>query len=136
MDFDPLLERALSKVIIESFYEVYSNLGFGFRERVYSLALERELVARGRSVRREVRVPVWYKGVVLTTERVDMIVEDRVIVENKAMAVLPVSSEDQLLNYLKATPLEVGLLLHFGPEPKFYRRVHSDKRHLEGMPDR
>ncbi len=130
MEFDPLLERALTKTIIESFYEVYDNLGFGFRERVYSMALERELVRRGLTVRREVSVPVWYKGEILTAERLDMIVQDRVLVENKSPAVLPLSSEEQLLNYLKATPIEVGLLLHFGPEPKFYRRVHTDKRRL------
>jgi GxxExxY protein len=130
MTFDPLLERPVSKDIIACFFEVYNTLGFGFLEHVYSLAMDRELVARGRRVQREVMVPVWYKGEVLTSQRIDMIVDDRVLVENKASAALPETGEDQLLNYLKATPLEVGLLLHFGPEPRFYRRVHTDKRHL------
>ncbi len=130
MDFDPLLERPVTKVIIESFYEVYNTLGFGFREHVYSKALEREIVSRGLMVQREVIVPVWYKGEIVSTERLDMIVEDRVLVENKSQRVLPTSSVEQMVNYLKATPLEVGLLLHFGPEPKFHRRVHTDKRHL------
>jgi GxxExxY protein len=102
MIFDPLLERPVSKAIIECFFEVYNTLGFGFREHVYSLALESELVARGLSVQREVTVPVRYKGKTLTTERLDMIVEDRVLVENKCTAALPASAEDQLLNYLKA----------------------------------
>ena len=131
MTFNPLLERAVSKDIIECFFEVYNTLGFGFLENIYSLAMERELLARGRRVQREVVVPIWYKGEVLTKQRLDMIVDDRVLVETKASAALPVTGEDQLLNYLKATPLEVGLLLHFGPEPKFYRRVHTDKRHLK-----
>lgn len=127
MTFDPLLERPTTKVIIECFYEVYNTLGFGFREQIYSLAMERELIDRGRIVQREVVVPIWYKGEVLSTQRLDMIVDDRVLVESKSSYVLPSDSEEQLVNYLKATTLEVGLLLHFGPKPAFARRVDSLK---------
>lgn len=86
MTFDPLLDRSTTKVIIECFYEVYNNLGFGFHEHIYSLAMERELVARGLTVHREVEVPVWYKGEVLATQRLDMIVADRVLVETRVTA--------------------------------------------------
>jgi GxxExxY protein len=130
MTFDPLLERATTKVIIESFYEVYITLGFGFREHRYSLALERELVDRGLTVQREVVVPIWYKGQVISTQRLDMVVADRVLVENKSSYVLPADAEEQLGNYLKATSLEVGLLLYFGPKPSFARRVDSKKDRL------
>jgi GxxExxY protein len=94
---------------------------------VYGDALELELVERGRSVRKEVFVPVWYKRTRISSQRVDLIVDERVVVEIKATEVLPQASHDQLRNYLQATSFEVGLLLHFGPEPRFFRRVHTNK---------
>ena len=127
MPTNDLLERETTHHIIGAFFEVYNTLGFGFLEHVYAEALERELVERGRTVRREVMVPVWYKGAVISTQRVDKIVDDAVIVELKSTEVLPVSAQRQLLNYLSATPFQVGLLLHFGPKPRFYRVVHTDK---------
>jgi GxxExxY protein len=122
-----LLERETSNQIIGAFFDVYNTLGFGFLEHVYSLALERELVARSRTVRREVTIPVWYKGELLTSQRVDMIVDEKVIVEIKSTHALPPKSQRQAMNYLRATALEVALLLHFGPEPRFYRMVQSNK---------
>jgi GxxExxY protein len=119
------LEREITHDIIGAFYDVYNALGFGFLEHVYMLALERELVARGRSVRREVSVPVMYKGDILAHHRLDMIVDEKVVVESKSTYVLPPASQRQLLNYLRATGLEVALLLHFGPEARFYRVVLS-----------
>jgi len=107
--------------IIGAFYEVYNTLGFGFLEHVYTTALERELRARGHQVAREVRVRVYYKGEELTRQRLDMIVDDRIVVETKATLKLEKSAPRQLYNHLRATSLEVGLLLHFGPEPVFFR---------------
>ena len=115
------VDDPLSYSVIGAFFEVYNTLGFGFLEHVYVLALEHELVARGHQIGREVRVPVWYKGVRLATQRLDMIVDDRLVVETKAAYELHPAASRQLFNYLRATRLEVGLLLHFGPEPKFYR---------------
>jgi GxxExxY protein len=122
-----LLEAHITDDIIGAFYEVYRTLGFGFHEHVYSLALERELLARGRKVGREVVVQIWYKGDVLTSQRVDTIVDEKILVEVKASYVMPPTTERQALNYLRATSLEVGLILHFGPEARFRRLVHTQK---------
>lgn len=122
---EPLLEEELTNSIIGALYTVYRVLGFGYLESLYGAALERELVRRGHCVAREVRVPVFYLGDLIAYQRLDMVVDNRVIVELKATEQLPPIAERQLSNYLRCTTLEVGLLLHFGPEPKFHRIVHS-----------
>ena len=124
---ESLLERETTSEIIGAFYDVYNKLGFGFLEHVYSVALERELFKRGRKVGREVVVPILYDGAVLTTQRLDMIVDEKVIVEIKSTSVLPPLTQRQTFNYLRATNLEVALILHFGPEAKFYRLVHTGR---------
>ena len=128
MGDDHLLERETTAAIIGAFYEVYNRLGFGFLEQVYSLALERELVERGHTVQREVVVAITYKGKPLTTVRLDMVVDHKVVVENKSTSVLPAFTRRQTFNYLKASTLEVGLILHFGPTAKFYRIILSNRR--------
>ena len=120
-----LIEEDLTYSVIGAFFEVYNTLGFGFLEHVYVMALERELSARGHRVAREVCVTVSYKGEELTTQRLDMIVDDKLVVETKATAELHKIAPRQVYNYLKATHLEVGLLLHFGPRPTFYRLACS-----------
>lgn len=122
-----LLERESTNAVIGAFYEVYNSLGFGFLENVYSLALERELVARGRVVGREVSIPILYKGDFLTNQRADIVVDEKVIVEIKSTELLPPFTRRQVTNYLRATRLEVALILHFGPEAKFQRIVSSKK---------
>ena len=82
---------------------------------------------RERIVQKEVVVPVWYKGSVLSTQRVDLVVDTRVVVEIKSTELLAPSASRQLLNLLRATSFEVGLLLHFGPKPRFSRMVQSQK---------
>jgi GxxExxY protein len=119
-----LVEEALTKIVIGAFYEVYNTLGYGFREYIYALAMERELVARGLRVEREVWIQVMYKGDPLALERIDMLVEDRLVVESKTKESLPKGATDQLFNYLHGTKFEIGLLLHFGPEARFYPMVH------------
>jgi len=123
-----LIDRELTHSIIGAFYEAYNTLGFGFLESVYAAALERELVARGHRVAREYAVHVMYKGEAIGFHRVDMLVDDRIVVEIKSTPVLAPTAQRQLFNYLRGTSLEVGLLLHFGPEPRFYRLVSSRKR--------
>jgi GxxExxY protein len=123
---EELRQREITHQVIGSFFEVYNALGFGFLEHVYSLALERELRSRGLAVGREVSSQIWYKGDVLTSQRVDLIVEEKVLVEIKSTYVLPPAARRQMLNYLRATNLEVALLLHFGPDAKFYRLIHSN----------
>ena len=122
-----LLQKDSSHEIIGAFFELYNTLGFGFLEHVYSLALERELVARGRAVGREVSIPITYKGAFLTYHRTDLVVDEKVIVEVKSTHVLPPFTRRQVINYLRATKLEVALILHFGPEAKFYRVVSSNR---------
>jgi GxxExxY protein len=122
----PLLSEHLTRSIIGAFYEVYNALGYGFLEHIYVLALEQELIARGHTVSRQVSVPVFYKGRLLGQQRLDMIVDDTVVIEIKSTAELHSSAHRQLRSYLKGTKLELGLLLHFGPEAKFYRVISSN----------
>ena len=119
-----LTEEALTKEVIGAFYEVYNNLGYGFFEHLYVLALEIELRARGLSVQREVWVPVYYKTVRIGYQRTDMLVEDKLVVETKSTEKLAESASRKLFNYLHATKLEIGLLLHFGPKARFYPVVY------------
>jgi len=118
-----LVEEELTYSIIEAAHEGYNTLGFGFLEHVYVMALERELRARGHRVGREVAVPVMYKGEELTTQRMDMIVDEKVIVEVKSTARLQPLASRQLYNYLRSTRIEVGLLLHFGPRGVGHFRI-------------
>jgi GxxExxY protein len=119
-----LIEERLTHSAIGAFFDVYNTLGYGFLELVYVMALERELVARGHQVSREVWIPVLYKGHELCKQRLDMVVDEKLIIETKSTADLKKAATRQLYNYLRATNLGVGLLFHFGPEPKFYRLVH------------
>lgn len=121
-----LIEERLTRSVIGAFYEVYNTLGYGFLEHIYVMALERELMARGHRVAREVSVHVMYKGHVVAVQRVDMIVDEKLVVETKSTVQLPTPAQRQLFNYLRATKLEVGLLLHFGLEPRFHRLVCSN----------
>jgi GxxExxY protein len=130
----PLLEEALTRSAIGAFFDVYNALGFGFLEHVYILALEHELQARDHRVAREVAVRVLYKGHELTGQRLDMAVDERLVVETKSTHVLHASAPRQLHNYLRATRLPVGLLLHFGPEPKFYRLINQHDVPNDSMP--
>lgn len=128
MTNDWLIEERRTHSIIGAFYDVYKALGVGFLENAYILALERELLARNHRVAREVSVPIFYKGEELCRQRLDMIVDDKVIVEAKATVELHSLAHRQLYSYLRNTNLEVGLLLHFGSKPNFYRLVHSNTR--------
>jgi GxxExxY protein len=123
---EDLIEERLTRSIIGAFYRVYRTLGFGFLEHVYILALERELRARGHQVARQVSVGIMYDGEELCTQRLDMVVDDKVVVETKSTYELHPAAQRQLYNYLRATRLEVGLLFHFGREPQFYRLMYRN----------
>jgi GxxExxY protein len=118
-----LLEETLTRSAIGAFFEVYNSLGFGFLEHLYVMALERELLARGHRVAREVGILVKYKGDELGTQRLDMVIDEKLVIETKSTFDLHKAARRQLYSYLKATSLEVGPLLHFGPEPHFHRVV-------------
>jgi GxxExxY protein len=128
-----LIEERLTRSVIGAFYDVYNTLGFGFLEHLYVKALEQELVACGHRVGREVLVRVMYKGQELGTQRLDIVVDEILIIEAKATYELHPAATRQLFNYLRATTLDVGLLLHFGPKPKFHRVICRNGRR---SPDR
>ena len=117
----PLLHGDITASIIESFFEVHRELGFGFREYLYARALERLLIAKGHNVAREVPVMVHFRGEPLAYERMDMVVDGKVIIESKARDPLDPDAQAQLFAGLAATDLEVGLVLHFGKTARFYR---------------
>ncbi|AHG92481.1 GxxExxY protein (plasmid) [Gemmatirosa kalamazoonensis] len=118
-----LIERDLTYSVIGAFFEVYNTLGYGFLEQVYVEALTLELRDRGHLVEREQSVSVSYKGRVIARLRMDVIVDHKIVVEVKSTQHLSPFASRQLLNYLRATDLLVGLLLHFGPEAKHHRVV-------------
>lgn len=120
-----LLERELTREIIGAFYDVYNYFGYGFLEAVYSNALAAELANRGIRVQREATVKVTYKGICVGVYRSDLTVEGRVVIESKATERLSGLEARQLTNYLRATGIQVGLVLHFGPKPSFRRVVQS-----------
>jgi GxxExxY protein len=121
---DPLIEQELTRSVIGAFFDAYNILGYGFLEHVYERALDKELRERGHRVAREVAVPIFYRESILAEQRLDMIVDGKLVVEIKSTQELNKSAGRQVYNYLRATNLEVGLLLHFGPTPQFHRLVH------------
>jgi GxxExxY protein len=122
-----LVAERITRSVIGAFFEVYNTLGFGFLEHLYVLGLERELRWRGHEVARELGVRVMYKGEELGFQRLDLVVDNTLVVETKSTTNLHKTAPRQLYNYLRATNLEVGLLLHFGPEPKFYRVLCTNR---------
>jgi GxxExxY protein len=118
----------LTEVIIGAFFAVYNTLGYGFLEKVYVNALKLEFERRGLKVASEFPIAVRYLGQAVGEYYADILVNDLIIVEVKATKTLLQEHEAQLLNYLKATPYEVGLLLNFGPKPEQKRRSFDNHR--------
>jgi GxxExxY protein len=116
-----LIHERLTHSVIGTFFDVYNALGFGFLEAVYGAALERELRDRGHQVGREVFVPVFYRGEAIARQRLDIVVDRKLVVEIKSTYELHGAAPRQVYNYLRGTQLRLGLILHFGPTPKFYR---------------
>jgi len=123
-----LLHNQLSDEIIKTFFDVYNELGYGFLEKVYQNSLYIELKTRGFKVDAQRRINVYYKGKVVGEYYADLIVNDLIILELKAAEVLVKEHEWQLLNYLRGTGIEVGLLLNFGVKPEFRRKVFSNNK--------
>ena len=118
----------LTEKIIGVFYDVYNELGHGFLESTYAEALVVALEQSGLSVAREVPVPVWFRGRKVGQYYADLIVEGLVLLELKAARTLESAHEAQLLHYLRATEVEVGLLLNFGMRPQFRRLLFDNGR--------
>lgn len=123
-----LLHGRTTETIIRCFYQVYNSLGYGFLEKVYENALKHELTENGLAVVSQVPIEVFYNDLKVGQYYADLLVENKVIVEIKAAQSLCEEHEFQLINYLKATDMEVGLLLNFGKQPAFKRKIFQNLR--------
>lgn len=115
--------------VIAAFYQVYNALGYGFLEKVYHNALGVELKARGLAATPKAQLLVYYAGEVVGEYYPDYLVENCVILELKSAEGIAQEHHAQLLNYLKATDIDVGLILNFGPKPEVRRKVFETARH-------
>jgi len=118
----------LTEKIIGVFYDVYNELGYGFLESTYSEAMIVALQEAGLSAQREVSVPVWFRGTKVGQYFADLLVADMILIELKAARGIERAHEAQLLHYLRATEIEVGLLLNFGMRPQFRRLLFDNSR--------
>jgi GxxExxY protein len=125
---DSLKHRELTDKIIGTFYEVYNELGFGFLESVYEEAMLIALEAKRLKVKQQVPIPVWFRGKKIGHFEADLVVERSIIIELKAVRSIGDAYIAQLLNYLRATEIEVGLLLNFGQRPEFKRLAFDNQR--------
>ncbi|RYZ24207.1 MAG: GxxExxY protein [Chitinophagaceae bacterium] len=119
--------KELTDKIIRAFYNVYNRLGYGFLEKVYENAMAIELRKMGLRVTQQAPIIVYYDQEEVGFFRADLLIEDLVICELKAAEVFCPADESQLTNYLRATPIEVGLLFNFGKKPELRRRVFSNE---------
>ena len=119
--------KGLTSAIIGCFYDVYNELGYGFLEKVYENALKYELEKRGFKVEKQKPINVFYDEIKVGEYFADLVVDDAVILELKAAESLCEEHEYQLINYLKATNIEVGLLLNFGKKPEIRRKIFTNK---------
>lgn len=124
--------RELTQKIIGVFYEVYNELGHGFLESVYETAFGIALKSKGLAVLHRIEVPVWFRGNKIRQFEVDMLVDKCVLLELKAARCLDAAHEAQLLNYLRATEIEIGLLFNFGLKPEFKRLAYDNSRKIQG----
>ena len=120
--------KEITEKILQGFYEIYNELGSGFLESVYEHALSIVLTGYGFHVERQKDISVYFRGHNIGEFRADLIVNEKVIVELKAVRSIDPVHEAQLINYLKATDIEVGLLLNFGNKPQFKRLIYDNKR--------
>jgi len=123
-----LLNKELTEKILKVFFNVYNELGYGFLEKVYQNSLYIELTANGFKVEAQKKITVYYKGFEVGEYYADLVVDDLVILELKAVDYLVKEFESQLINYLRGTNMEVGLLLNFGKKPEFVRKVYENSR--------
>src|SRR5436190_23115094 len=121
-----LLFEEKTELIIKCFYKVYNTLGYGFLERVYENALILELRNHGFICLQQVPANVFYNGIKVGDYYSDIIVDNTIIIELKALEGEIIKEHElQLLNYLKATGLELGLILNFGKKPSFKRKIFT-----------
>jgi GxxExxY protein len=129
-EHEELVPKELVDTILKQFYRVYNELGYGFLERVYQNALYFALLDEGLRCETEQPIKVYFDGKVVGDYRADILVENCIILELKAAEEFSSSFDSQLINYLKATDIEVGYVLNFGKRPKYSRKVFSNSRKL------
>ena len=121
-----MLHGDITDLILKAFYKVYNTLGYGFLEKVYENAMKIELTLMGVFVEQQKHIKVYYLGEQVGDYFADLFVNNLVIIEMKTAESICEEHEAQLLNYLKATSIEVGLLLNFGKEPEFKRKYFTN----------
>lgn len=122
------LHKKLSDSILKVYYEVYNQLGYGFLEKVYQNAMFLELKSQGYKVEPQKQIKVYFKNQVVGEYYADLLIDDAIILELKACECLMDAHKAQLINYLKATEIEIGLLLNFGETPEFKRFIYTNDR--------
>jgi GxxExxY protein len=125
--------KEITERIIQVFYDVYNELGHGFLEAVYEEAMAIALASAGLRVGRQVVIHVWFRSHRIGDFRADMLIDNVVLLELKATRAIDQSHQAQLLNYLRATDIEVGLILNFGPQPQFKRFAFDNGRKGRGL---
>ncbi|MHC1703834.1 MAG: GxxExxY protein [Tenuifilaceae bacterium] len=123
-----LLHKDLTESIIKVYYDVYNELGYGFLEKVYQNSMYIELRSRGFKVEAQKQIKVHFKGADVGEYYADLFVNDLIIIELKAAECIVEEFESQLINYLRGTDKEVGLLLNFGKKPEFKRKIFENSR--------
>ena len=129
---ETLDKEAVAAIVIKAFYAVYNGLGYGFLEKNYENALAFELRGRGLRVEQQAPIHVFYKDEIVGEYFADLLVEGCLICELKAATSIREAHEAQLLNYLKATNIELGLLLNFGLLPKVVRKAYDNPKKRMG----
>ncbi len=126
MENEEFKYKELTSKIIACFYNVYNELGFGFLEKIYKNALRIELEKNSLNVECEVPIKVYYDDNIVGEYFADIVVENCLILELKAVDILIKEHELQLINYLKATKFEIGLLFNFGKQPEIKRKIYTN----------
>ncbi len=125
-----LLFKQLTGTAIKAYYKVFNTLGYGFLEKVYENAMGIELSRAGLNIKKQFPVTVYYEGIEIGYYIADLIIENSFIIEIKAMESLREEHEFQLINYLRATNIEVGLLMNFGKKAEYRRKIFMNERKI------
>jgi GxxExxY protein len=123
-----MLHEKTTDKIIKAFYKVYNKLGYGFLEKIYEKSMIIELEKLGLNVISQKNIKVYYENIEVGSYFADLLVNNLVIIELKAVKSICEEHEAQLINYLRATKVEVGLLLNFGKKPEFKQKIFSNNK--------
>ena len=124
-----LKHKEITDKILKAFFKVvYPQFGYGFLEKVYENVLTIAISEEGLKVQSQAKIEVYFRGQVVGEYYADLLIEDAIIVEIKAVRRITKENGAQLLNYLRSTPYEVRLLLNFGSKPDFRRKVFNNER--------